>query len=343
MRKLGKEIGIDLGTTSVLVYVNGKGLLLQEPSVVAVDKQSGRPLKVGSEAENLLSQTPGNLVGIRPLRHGVISDYQMTSCLLKECLQKTAPARFFKPRVVICVPSGVTEVEARAVVDVGMQAGARHVQLIEEPLAAAIGMGVDINTADGHMVVDIGGGTCDIAVLSLSEIVESSSIPVAGDQFDEAIVNDIRRNHRLLIGKRAAETLKCSIGCVCPRPEELHADVKGRCLDSGLPKSVSITSTELAEAVKDVTAQIANAILHVLERTPPELVSDISKNAILLTGGGSLIWGLDQVLSTELGIKTQLAEDALTSVVSGTGQTLGHVSKRPKHEKISTQRKSLQQ
>lgn len=322
----GRDIGIDLGTASVLVYVKGRGVILQEPSVVAVDKRTGKILKVGEEAQRMLGRTPGNIVAIRPLRHGVISDYEMTERMLREFLRKASPGRFFKPRLVICVPSGISEVEERAVIDAGMQAGARRVYLIEEPLAAAIGAGVDITKADGHMVVDIGGGTSDVAVISLSGIVESASIKIAGDQFDEAVVKYIRRKHNVLIGERTAEDLKRNIGCVTPRPEELFCEVKGRCLVTGLPRVFRVSASEMVEAFEEVTGRILETIHSVLERTPPELVADISNNGIIMTGGGSLIWGFDQVIAAHTGIETRIAEDAISSVAVGTGKTLDNLA-----------------
>ena len=284
-----KDIGIDLGTASILVYVKGKGVVLREPSVVAIDKNTGKLLKVGTEAQQMLGRTPGNIVAIRPLREGVISDYDMTERMLKEFIRKVTSFRLFKPRIVICVPSGITEVEERAVIDAGIQAGARRVYLIEEPVAAAIGAGIDIAKPDGHMIVDIGGGTTDIAVISLSGIVESTSIKIAGDQFDEAIVKYIRRKHNVLIGERTAEELKMQIGCVFPRPEEQTVEIKGRCLMTGLPRVFSVSSSEMIEAFEEVSTRILEAIHGVLERTPPELVADISTNGIVMTGGGSLI------------------------------------------------------
>ena len=236
-----RDIGIDLGTASVLVYVKDKGIVLREPSVVALDKNTGKLLKVGREAQLMLGRTPGNIVAIRPLREGVISDYDMTERMLREFIRKVAPIRLFKPRVIICVPSGITEVEERAVIDAGIQAGARKVYLIEEPLAAALGAGIDIAEPDGHMIVDIGGGTADIAVISLSGIVESASIKVAGDAFSEAIIKYIRKRHNVLIGDRTAEELKMTIGCVFPRSEELTMEIKGRCLMTGLPRTFTVT------------------------------------------------------------------------------------------------------
>ena len=320
-----KDIGIDLGTASILVYVKGKGVVLREPSVVAIDKNTGKLLKVGTEAQQMLGRTPGNIVAIRPLREGVISDYDMTERMLKEFIRKVTSFRLFKPRIVICVPSGITEVEERAVIDAGIQAGARRVYLIEEPLAAAIGAGVDITQPDGHMVVDIGGGTADIAVISLSGIVESASIKVAGDAFSEAVVKYIRKRHNVLIGDRTAEELKMTIGCVFPRPEEISMEVKGRCLMTGLPRVFSVTSGEMIEAFEEPCSRILEAIHGVLERTPPELVADISSNGIIMTGGGSLVWGFDKLIESHTGIETHVADDAISCVAYGTGKSLDDV------------------
>ena len=323
---LGRDIGIDLGTASILVYIKDKGVVLREPSVVAVDKNSGKLLKVGADAQAMLGRTPGNIIAIRPLREGVISDYDMTERMLKEFIRKVSSVRLFKPRIVICVPSGITEVEERAVIDAGIQAGARKVYLIEEPLAAAIGAGIDITKPDGHMVVDIGGGTTDVAVISLSGIVESASIKVAGDQFDEAIVKYIRKKHNVLIGDRTAEELKMSIGCVYPREEEKVVEVKGRCLMTGLPRVFNVTSAEMIEALEEPCARILEAIHSVLERTPPELVADISNNGIIMTGGGSLLWGFDRLIESHTGIETHVAEDAISCVAYGTGKSLQWVN-----------------
>ena len=322
MCALAKDIGIDLGTASVLVYVKGKGVILNEPSVVAIDKNTGKLLKVGEEARQMLGRTPGNIVAIRPLREGVISDYDMTERMLREFIRKVSGFMLFKPRVIICVPSGITEVEERAVIDAGIQAGARKVYLIEEPVAAAIGAGIDITKPDGHMVVDIGGGTTDIAVISLGGIVESTSIKIAGDQFDEAIIKYIRRKHNVLIGERTAEEIKMQIGCVFPRPEEQSFEVKGRCLMTGLPRVFTVTSSEMIEAFEEVPTRILEAIHGVLERTPPELVADISTNGIVMTGGGSLVWGFDKLIESHTGIETHVAEDAISCVAYGTGKSL---------------------
>ena len=297
-----KDIGIDLGTASVLVYIKGKGVVLREPSVVAMDKNT--------------------IVAMRPLREGVISDYDMTERMLKEFIKKVTTFSLFKPRLLICVPSGITEVEERAVVDAGIQAGARRAYLIEEPVAAAIGAGIDITKPDGHMVVDIGGGTADIAVISLGGVVESASIKIAGDKFDEAVVKYIRKKHNVLIGDRTAEELKMSIGCVFPRPEEVTMEIKGRCLMTGLPRVFSVSSSEMIEAFEEVSSRILEAIHGVLERTPPELVADISTNGIVMTGGGSLLWGFDKLIEAHTGIETHVAEDAISCVAEGTGKSL---------------------
>ena len=319
---MAKDIGIDLGTASVLVYVKGKGIVLNEPSVVALDKNTGKLLKVGADAQAMLGRTPGNIIAIRPLREGVISDYDMTERMLREFLHKVAGVSFFKPRVIICVPSGITEVEERAVIDAGIQAGARKVYLIEEPVAAAVGAGIDIAQPDGHMVVDIGGGTADIAVISLSGVVESCSIKIAGDQLNEAVVKYMRRKHNLLVGERTAEEMKKKIGCVFPKEEEETMDVKGRCLLTGLPKVVTVSSTEMMDAFEEPVERIMEAIHSVLERTPPELVADISTNGIVMTGGGSMVAGFEQLVTARTGIHTVIAEDAISCVALGTGKSL---------------------
>ena len=323
MCSLAKDIGIDLGTASVLVYIKGKGVVLNEPSVVAIDKNTGRLLKVGAEAQAMLGRTPGNIVAIRPLRDGVISDYDMTERMLKEFIRKvTGGFHLFPPRIMVCVPSGITEVEERAVIDAGRQAGARRVYLIEEPVAAAIGAGIDITKPDGHMVVDIGGGTSDIAVISLSGVVESASIKVAGDQFNESVVKYMRRKHNILIGERTAEQMKMEIGCVYPKEEEATIEIKGRCLMTGLPKAITVNSTEMMEAFEEPVERILEAVHNVLERTPPELVADISNNGIVMTGGGSLVDGFDKLLTARTGIHTVVAEDAISCVAEGTGKSL---------------------
>ena len=326
MCALAKDIGIDLGTASVLIYVKGQGIVLNEPSVVAMDKNTGKLLKVGADAQAMLGRTPGNIVAIRPLRDGVISDYDMTERMLKEFIHKVNGFQLFKPRVIICVPSGITEVEERAVIDAGVQAGARSVYLIEEPVAAAIGAGIDITKPDGHLIIDIGGGTTDIAVISLSGVVESASIKVAGDMFNESVVKYIRRKHNVLIGERTAEDLKIQIGCVYPQEEEQTGEVKGRCLMTGLPKVFTVSSSEMIEAFEEPAERILEAVHSVLERTPPELVADISTNGIVMTGGGSMVKGFDKLVESRTGIATTVADNAIQCVAMGTGQSLDWVS-----------------
>ena len=326
MCAFAKDIGIDLGTASVLVYVKNKGIVLNEPSVVAMDKNTGKLLKVGEEARQMLGRTPGNIVAIRPLREGVISDYDMTERMLKEFIRKVAGFMVFKPRVIICVPSGITEVEERAVVDAGIQSGCRRVYLIEEPIAAAIGAGIAIMKPDGHMVVDIGGGTADIAVISLGGVVESASIKVAGDQFNEAVVKYMRRKHNILVGDSTAEKMKIAIGCVYPREDEAFMDVKGRCLLTGLPKTITVSSAEMMEAFEEPTERILESIHAVLERTPPELVADVSTNGIMMTGGGSMVYGFDKLITSRTGIATSVAENAIACVAEGTGRSLDMIT-----------------
>ncbi len=325
MFNFGQDVGIDLGTATVLVYVKGKGVVLKEPSVVAIDTNTGKVLKVGYEAQNMIGRTPGNIVAIRPLKDGVISDYDTTEKMLRYFLKKVCKSRFFKPKVIICVPSQATEVEQRAVSDAALQAGAGKTYIIEEPIAAAIGAGIDISKPHGHMIVDIGGGTADVAVISLGEIVVSSSIKVAGDKFDEAVVRYIRKKHNMMIGDRTAEELKIEIGCVYPRPEPVTREIKGRCLITGLPKVVTVNSDEMLEALEECGTQIVDAVHSVLERTPPELVGDISTGGILLTGGGSLIYGLDKLIARETGLEVYIAEDSVYCVAKGTGMSLDYI------------------
>ena len=320
------DIGIDLGTATVLVYVKGKGIVLNEPSVVAVHKGTGKLVAVGTEAQEPLGRTPDNIIAIRPLREGVISDYEMTELMIKEFIRKVQGFRLFKPNVVICVPSIITEVEERAVIDAGTQAGAKRVFLIEEPVAAAIGAGLDISRPNGNLVADIGGGTTDIAVISLGGIVESTSIKIAGDKFDEAIIKYVRRKHNALIGERTAEQVKKTIGCVYPRTEEEIMEVKGRCLMTGLPRTFTLSSSEILEALEEVSSAIVEAIHSVLERTPPELTGDISSNGIVMTGGGSLIWGFDKLVASKTGIPTRVADEAVSCVAYGTGNCLENLA-----------------
>ncbi len=318
----GQDIGIDLGTATVIVSVKGKGVVTREPSVVAMDKNTGRLLKVGMAAERMLGRTPGNIVAIKPMRAGVISDYDMTERLLRELLRKVNTFSLFKPMVVMSVPSGITEVEERAVIDAAVGAGGRKVFLIEEPVAAALGAGLDISEPQGHMVVDIGAGTTDIAVISLSGVVESDSVEAAGEAFNDAIVKYIRKKHNVLIGDTTAEEIKKSIGCVYPRPETNYMEVKGRCMLTGLPRMISISSAEMIEAFEEVSEQILETIHRMLETVPPELVADISDNGIVLTGGGSLIWGIDKLIESSTSISTRIADDAEMCVAYGLNKSL---------------------
>ncbi len=326
MLKLSRDLGIDLGTANVLVYAEGQGIVLREPSVVAIDKVSGKVLQVGAAARNMLGRTPGNVVAVRPLRQGVISDYEMTEKMLEQFLKKIIRYSLVKPRVVVCVPSGVTEVEERAVIQAAMEAGARRVYLIEEPFAAALGAGLDLSGPNGHMVVDIGGGTTDIAVLSLNDIAVSSSMKIAGDTFDEAIVTYVRRRHGLVIGLTTAEEIKITVGCVSERPEEVSMTVKGRDVKTGLPRDVLISSSEMLELLSRPARLIVDEILSVLEQASPELVGDISQNGIILTGGGSLIWGMDRVIHDRTEIPCMVADNAESCVALGCGKSLQWIS-----------------
>ncbi len=323
---LGMDIGIDLGTASVLIYVKGKGVVLREPSVVAINSKTGRVLAVGESASLMLGRTPGIVDAIRPLRDGVISDFKVTEVMLKAFIGRVCKglrAKYFKPTIVVCVPSVITQVEQKAVEDACKHAGAKDVFLIREPIAAAIGAGIDITKACGSMIVDIGGGTTDIAVISLCEPVVDYSLKVAGDKFDEAIVKHLRRKHNILIGERTAEELKINIGCAYPRDEELTMEIRGRNLITGLPAIISVSSTEMLEALEEPVDQIFEAIHSVLERTPPELMADISQRGIVLTGGGALLYGLDRMLSVKVGIDVVVADEAVSCVAIGTGKALG--------------------
>ncbi len=324
---MSNAVGIDLGTASVLIYIKGKGIVLKEPSVVAVERMTNKILAVGTEAQRMLGRTPGTIIAIRPMRDGVISDYEMTQKMLIYFLKKVCGFNIFKPRVIVCVPSGITEVEERAVIDATNQAGAKKTYLIEEPIAAAIGAGIDIEQPDGNMIVDVGGGTTDIAVISLGGVVVSQSIKTAGDKFDDAIVKYCRKKYNILIGERTAEKIKMEIGCLTPPEETLSVDVKGRCLMTGLPKIVTITSDEVLEAFEESSAAIIEAIHAVLETTPPELLGDISANGIVMTGGGALLKGFDQLIFSKTGIRTYVAEDAISCVAIGTGKCLDKVAK----------------
>lgn len=325
MFNFGQDIGIDLGTATVIAYVKGKGIVLREPSVVAVDNNTGNVLAVGKEARRMLGRTPGNIVATRPLREGVISNYTVTEKMLKYFINKVAGKTIFSPRIMICIPSQVTEVEKKAVIDAASQAGARRVYLIEEPIAAAIGAGIDISKPCGNMVVDIGGGTTDIAVISLGGSVVSTSLKVAGDKFDEYIVKYIKKKHNVMIGERTAEDLKINVGCVYPKIQDAEMDIRGRDLITGLPKTITIHSSEMLEAMLEPAMMIVDAVHSVLEKTPPELAADISDKGIYMTGGGCLVDGLDKLLEEKTGIHVMIAEDTVSCVALGTGKALDNL------------------
>ena len=325
MAFFSRDLGVDLGTTNVLIYAEGKGIVLREPSVVAVDKITGKVLQVGSAARNMLGRTPGNVVAMRPLREGVISDYDMTEKMLAAFFQKIMRYALVKPRVIVCVPSGVTEVEERAVIQSAMEAGARRVYLIEEPLAAALGANLDVSGPDGHMVVDIGGGTTDIAVLTMNGVAVSSSITTAGDTFDDIIMRYLRRRHGMIIGENLAEEIKMTIGCVRERPEA-KMEVKGRDAKTGLAKTATVDSSEMLDVLRRPARIIADEALTVLERTSPELVADISRNGIVMTGGGSQLWGMGQMIAERTNMACTIAEDPDSCVAYGCGKSLAWIN-----------------
>jgi len=320
-----KDIGIDLGTANTLVFMKGKGIVMREPSVVAVDVRTDTVLAVGTQAKEMIGRTPGSIVAVRPLKDGVIADFDITATMLKHFIRKAVKSNSFsKPHIIVCIPSGVTEVERRAVEDAARQAGANNVELIEEPMAAAIGAGLPVAEPTGSMVVDIGGGTSEVAVISLGDIVTSCSVRVAGDKFDEAIISFVKKKYNLLIGERTAEAIKISIGSAFPT-EEMQTgkvDIKGRNLVDGLPKNVSISADEVREALSDPLATIIEAIKGTLEKTPPELSADIIDHGIMLTGGGALLRGLDLLVAQETGMPVHIAENPLDCVVNGTGKRL---------------------
>jgi len=324
---LGSDIGIDLGTASVLVYIKGKGVVLKEPSVVAIDRDTKKVKAIGEEARFMLGRTPGNIMAIRPLRQGVISDYDVTEKMMKYFIQKAGGKRFFrKPRISVCIPSAATEVEKRAVEEATYNAGAREVAIIEEPIAAAIGAGIDISKPCGNMIVDIGGGTSDVAVISLGGSVVSASVKVAGDDFDDAIIKYMRKKHNLLIGEMTAEEIKIKIGSAFKRPEIVTLDVRGRNLLTGLPNTITVTSDETLEALELPCKQIVDSVHQVLEKTPPELAADIADRGIVLTGGGALLWGMEQLLEAKTGINTMTAENPMNCVAIGTGKFVEFLS-----------------
>mgnify|MGYP002627864220 FL=1 len=328
MQMFSNDLGVDLGTSNVLIYADGKGLVVREPSVVAVDRNTGKILQVGSAARNMLNRTPGNVVAMRPLKDGIISDHEMTVKMLSEMFKTATKASVFtpKPRVVISVPSGVTEVEERSVINAAIEAGARRVFLIEEPLAAALGAGLNIKDPNGHMVVDIGGGTTDIAVLSMNGVAMSSSLKVAGDAFDDAIIRYVRRQHQMVIGKVTAEEVKIQIGEVYPRSEELTMNIKGRDAKTGMPKMVTLSSKEIYEVLRRPARMIADEVMEVLEQTSPELVSDVAENGITLTGGCSQLWGFAELLMERTGIACIVADDPDSCTAYGCGKSLAWIN-----------------
>lgn len=334
MQLFSNDLGIDLGTSNVLIYADGKGIVVREPSVVAMDRNNGRILQVGAAARNMLGRTPGNVVAMRPLKDGVISDHEMTVKMLQALFRNASHTGLFtpKPRVVICVPSGITEVEERTVINSAIEAGARRVYLIEEPLAAALGANLDISGPNGHMVVDIGAGTTDVAVLSLNGVAVSASVEVAGDAFDETIARYVRRKHGIVIGQITAEEIKMHIGSVYPRPDEISMSVKGRDAKTGMPKEIVLLSSEIFEILRRPARQIADEVLSVLEETSPELVGDIAENGITLTGGCSQIWGMDKLLTERTGILCTVADNPESCVALGCGKSLSwinHMSEGP--------------
>lgn len=325
---VGTDMGIDLGTATVLVYIKGKGVILNEPSVVAIDKNKNKVLAVGEEARQMIGRTPGNIVAIRPMRDGVISNYDITEKMLNYFISKACgKKKMSAPRVVICIPCEATEVEKRAVIDAAKNAGAKKVFLIEEPLAAAIGADLDITKASGSMVIDIGGGTTDIAVISLGGIVVRSSIKMAGDKFDEAIIKYIRKKHKLMIGERTAEDLKINVGSAFENKEPISMEIRGRDLVTGLPKNLTVTSDEMREALQETVNAIADLAHSVLERTPPELSADIADKGIVMTGGGALLNGLSELIENVTKVPVHIAENSVSCVAEGTGKVLDYLDK----------------
>ena len=327
MSIFSKDLGIDLGTSNVVIYADGKGIVLREPSVVAVDKNTGKILKVGTAARNMLGRTPGNVVAMRPLREGVVSDYELTQRMLAEFFRQIFKFSFVKPRVVIAVPSGITSIEERAVVQIAQEAGARRVYLIEEPLAAALGSSLSFDGPEGHMVVDIGGGTTDVGVLTMTGLANSASVKVAGDNFDDAIIRYLRKKYGLIVGQSIAEEAKISVGTVYERTEPVETTVKGRDFKTGLPREIKVSSADMLEALRRPAHQITDQILAVLEQTTPELVADIARNGILLTGGGAQLWGMDKLITERTGMQCTVADDADSCVAYGCGKSLSWINR----------------
>ena len=328
MQVISHDLGVDLGTSNVRIYVDGKGVIAREPSVVAVDKNTGKILQVGAAARNMLGRTPGNVVAMSPLKDGVISDHEMTVKMLQILFRSVSKSSLFtpKPRVIVSVPSSITEVEERTVINAAIEAGARRVYLIEAPLAAALGANLDIKGPNGHMVVDVGGGTCNIAVLSMNGVAVSSSIPIGGIAFDETIARYVRRNYGVIIGETTAEEVKIQIGSVYPRQEDPTISIRGRDAKNGTPRELTLTSSEIFNVLQRPARMITDEVLSVLEHTTPELVADIAENGITLTGGGSLIWGMDMLLTERTGIRCTLADDPESCVAYGCGKSLGWIN-----------------
>ncbi|HIQ76885.1 MAG TPA: rod shape-determining protein [Candidatus Faecousia excrementipullorum] len=328
MQLISHDLGVDLGTSNVRIYVDGKGVIAREPSVVAVDKNTGKILQVGAAARNMLGRTPGNVVAMSPLKDGVISDHEMTVKMLQILFRSVSKSSLFtpKPRVIVSVPSSITEVEERTVINAAIEAGARRVYLIEAPLAAALGANLDIKGPNGHMVVDVGGGTCNVAVLSMNGVAVSSSIPIGGIAFDETIARYVRRNYGVIIGETTAEEVKIQIGSVYPRQEDPTIAIRGRDAKNGTPRELTLTSSEVFNVLQRPARMITDEVLSVLEDTTPELVADIAENGITLTGGGSLIWGMDMLLTERTGIRCTLADDPESCVAYGCGKSLGWIN-----------------
>lgn len=335
-----EEIGIDLGTSNVLIYINGKGIVLNEPSIVAVNKDTGEILAIGEDAKGMLGRTPDNIIAVKPLMDGVISDYEIAERMLKHFIKKSCGGgRFFKPNIMVCVPSGVTEVERRAVQQAAMQVGAKEVYLMQEPVAAALGAGIDISKPEGSMVVVVGGGTTDIAVMSMNSIIASTSVKMAGDKLDEAIARYLRKQHKLYIGERTAEQLKITVGTAYPRDSEVSMTCRGRDLMTGLPEAVEITSSEMLEAMEETLSAICEAIHSILKIVPPELAADIGSSGVYLTGGGALLHNMDKMIQVKTGIRVIRADNPMECVVMGTAKALENLSKSGLHYQQTNNRK----
>lgn len=322
---MSEDIAIDLGTANILIFIKGKGIVLREPSMVAINKDTNEVIALGKEASKMLGRTPNNIEVVKPLKDGVISNFTLTAKMLKHYIKKVCKNKLLSPRIMICVPSLITEVEKRAVIDVALQSGAKRVYLIEEPVAAAIGAGVDITKPSGNLVIDIGGGTTDIAVISMNSAVMSASTKTAGNKFDATLIRLLKRKYGVIIGEKTAEQIKTTIGCVYPRVEEIGMKVRGRSLNTGLPIEIEINSKDVMQALLNDCLKIVDAVKNTIEKTPPELVEDISNNGIYMTGGGSLLYGMDKLIEKCTGIKVILADDAISCVALGTGKALDNL------------------